>query len=67
MAGTVMKFEGDEWNTQELEFDWRYLQLASKDRIPIMIFPKNWNTFQNDDIKIMLDRLDFKLKLKTHC
>jgi hypothetical protein len=31
-----------------------------------MIFPKIWNMFQNDYIKIIRKRLDLKLTLKTY-
>jgi hypothetical protein len=43
-----------------------FSRLTSVDKLPLMVFPRLWNTFPNGDIKMIRNRSDFKLKLKLY-
>jgi len=41
-------------------------RLALSDRLPFISFPKLWNSFPNDELKFLRNKLVFNSKLKTH-
>ena len=41
-------------------------RLSTLDSHPYFIFPKLWQNFENENIKIIRDKLEFKIKLKEH-
>ena len=36
------------------------------ERLPLIAFPSLWSTFQDEDIKIIRNKLEFKVKIKRH-
>jgi hypothetical protein len=48
------------------EFLAPFSRLASIDKLPLIIFPRLWNSFHNSEIKVICNKLKFKLKLNKH-
>ena len=43
-----------------------FSRLVSSDKLPLISFPKLWNLFQDHEIKLTRNKLQFNKKLKTH-
>ena len=43
-----------------------FTRLATLSKHPLIIFPKTWVEFSNEDIKIIRNKIEFKIKLKKY-
>ena len=81
IQGFLPKIYNNVWITAEAHFNLVEIQytlrnrenfyipicrLTSLDNHPYFLFPKLWQNFDNEDIKIIRDKLEFKVKLKNY-